>query len=186
MHRLRTRPGRGAARWARGQGHPGRSARRGANLSRAGHRIRRRAMTAWLTQDYEARGEQDADRVTASPAELAGEYDKGAETAYQLTTLAAANGRTADYIEGRQEELTGPEEGQDQWTPAEQEWAQGYRHGAESALALLRQLEAADTASAADAAGPSANWRRDDARGEQEAGAMRPVGKERVTSRKPG
>ena len=100
-------------------------------------------MTAWLPQDYEARGEQDADRVTASPAELAAEYDKGAETAYQLTTLAAANGHTADYILGRREELTGPEEGQNQWTPAEQEWARGYARGAESALALLRELEAA-------------------------------------------
>ena len=102
-------------------------------------------MTAWLAQDYEAR-EQDSDHVTASPAELVGEYDKGAETAYQLTTLAAANGSTADYIEARQQELTGPDEGPDERTPAEQEWARGYRHGAESAIASLRELEAADAA----------------------------------------
>ena len=103
-------------------------------------------MTAWLPQDYEARGEQDADRVTASPEDLAAEYDHGAETAYRLTTLAAANDHTADYIEARQQELTGPDKGPDERTPAEQEWARGYRHGAESATASLRELEAAGTA----------------------------------------
>ena len=46
-------------------------------------------MTVWLPQDYEARGEQDADRVTASPEDLAAEYRHGAETAYWITTLAA-------------------------------------------------------------------------------------------------
>jgi hypothetical protein len=101
-------------------------------------------MTGWLPQDYEARGEQDADRVTASPADLVTEYNHGAETAYQLTTLAAANGHTADYIEARQRELTGPQAGQDTWTPAEQKWAQGYARGAESAVYLLREREAAD------------------------------------------
>ena len=103
-------------------------------------------MTAWLAQDYEARDGQDADRVTASPAELAAEYDKGAETAYQLTMLAAANGHTADYIDARQQELAGPQAGQGTWTPAEQKWAQGYARGAESAVSLLREREAAGPA----------------------------------------
>ena len=103
-------------------------------------------MTAWLPQDYEARGEQDADRVTASPEDLAAEYGKGAETAYQLTMLAAANGRSADYIEARQQEMADPQGGQDTWTPAEQKWAQGYARGAESAVSLLREREAGDAA----------------------------------------
>jgi hypothetical protein len=102
-------------------------------------------MTAWLAQDYEAK-EQDADVITASPAELAGEYDKGAETAYQLTMLAAANGHTADYIDARQQELAGPQAGQDTWTQAERKWVQGYARGAESAVSLLRERGADDAA----------------------------------------
>src|SRR5438132_6009438 len=122
------RPGDRAVKGIRVSGFPDcrGAARRGMHLPAAGRQIRRRNMTAWLAQDYEARGDQDADRVTASPAELATEYDKGAETAHQLTTLAAANGRAADYIEGRQRELTGPDKSQDVRTPAEQEWARGY------------------------------------------------------------
>lgn len=103
-------------------------------------------MTAWLAQDYKARGDQAADHVTASPADLAAEYNHGAETASQLTALAAANGHSADYIENRQQELTGPDEGPDERTPAEREWARGYARGSESTLALLRELEAADAA----------------------------------------
>ena len=101
-------------------------------------------MTAWTRQDYDRVGDRDADRVTASPAELAAEHNHGAETASQLTMLAAANGHTADYIEGRQQELTGPDKGPDERTPAEREWARGYANGGESTLALLRELEAAD------------------------------------------
>jgi hypothetical protein len=101
-------------------------------------------MTAWLAQDHETREGQDADHVTASAAELAAEYHHGAETAYQLATLAAANGQTAESIDGRQQELTGPDNGPDERTPAEREWARGYARGAESALALLRELEATD------------------------------------------
>jgi hypothetical protein len=102
-------------------------------------------MTVWLLQDYEARGEQDADRVTASPEDLAAEYRHGAETAYRITTLAAANGHTADYIEARQQELAGPQAGQDTRTPAEQKWARGYAHGAESVVSLReRETDDAD------------------------------------------
>ena len=90
-------------------------------------------MTAWHALDYEAMGHHDADQVVASPADLAAEFAHGAETASQLTALAAANGHSADYIEGRQQELTGPDKGPDERTPAEREWTRGYRRGAESA-----------------------------------------------------
>ena len=106
-----------------------------------------RLVTTWLAQDYEAREGQDADVVTASPAELAAEYNHGAETGSQLTTLAAANGRAADYIAARQLELTGPASGPDERTAAERERERGFARGGESALALLRELEAADAAS---------------------------------------
>jgi hypothetical protein len=83
-------------------------------------------------------------RGPASQAELDREYNHGAETAYQLTANSAAGGRSADYIEGRHLELTGPEAGQDRRTPAEHRWTQGYAAGAESSVSLLREREAAD------------------------------------------
>lgn len=96
--------------------------------------------------DIETRGEQDADRVTASRDDLAREYNHGAETAYQLTAHSAAGGRSADYIEDRHLELTGPQADQGQRTPAEHKWARGYAAGAESSVSLLRDREAADAA----------------------------------------
>lgn len=97
-----------------------------------------------LRPEAEPGGEQDADRVTASRDDLAREYNHGAETAYQLTAHSAAGGRSADYIEGRHLELTGPTADQDQRTPAEYKWAQGYAAGAESSVSLLREREADD------------------------------------------
>ena len=98
-------------------------------------------MTAWTQQDYEARGYQDADRVTASPPDLQAEYEHGKATAWQMTERSAEGGRSAGYIEQRHMELNGPTADQDQRTPAESAWHRGYDAGADGSVSLLRDLE---------------------------------------------
>jgi hypothetical protein len=98
-------------------------------------------VTAWTEQDYERAVGQDAGEVTASPLALQAEYQHGAATAWQLTEHSAANGRDAGYIEQRHEELSGPERGETQRTPAEHAWHSGYKSGAGGSVSLLRELE---------------------------------------------
>ena len=101
-------------------------------------------MTAWLQQDYDRAGNQDADRVTASPLALRAEYEHGKATAWQMTERSAEGGQDAGRIEQRHLELNGPAADQGQRTPAENAWHRGYDAGADGAVSLLRQLEKAD------------------------------------------
>ena len=98
-------------------------------------------MTAWTQQDYEARGSQDADWVTASPLTMRAEYEHGKATAWQMTERSAEGGQNAGHIEQRHMELNGPTADQDQRTPAESAWHRGYDAGADGSVSLLRDLE---------------------------------------------
>jgi hypothetical protein len=98
-------------------------------------------MTAWAQQDYERSDGRGADEVTASPQDLHAEYAHGAATAWRLTEHSAANGRDADYIGQRHDELAGPQADENQRTPAERAWHAGYKSGAAGSVSLLRELE---------------------------------------------
>ena len=98
-------------------------------------------MTAWLQIDYDRAGDRDADRVTASPPDLRAEFEHGKATAWQMTERSAEGGRSADYIEQRHLELSGPTADQGQHTPAESAWHRGYDAGADGSVSLLRELE---------------------------------------------
>lgn len=112
-------------------------------------------MTAWAAQDYEraehtrpgdyrSPDHQDADRPTASKADLDREYHHGAEQGSRDVTRDAAEGRQADAREARHMERSGPAPDRGQHTPAEQRWHDGYRAGGHSAGDLLRELERGD------------------------------------------
>jgi hypothetical protein len=103
-------------------------------------------MTAWIQQDYDRVGDQDADQVTASPTVLGAEYEHGKATAWQLTGRSAEGGQTVGQIEQRHTELNGPAADQGQRTPAESAWHRGYDAGADGSVSLLRDLETADAA----------------------------------------
>ena len=98
-------------------------------------------MTAWTQQDYDRIGDRDADQVTASPLNLRAEFEHGKATAWQMTERSAEGGRSADHIEQRHMELSGPTAGQSQRTPAEAAWHRGYDAGADGSVSLLRDLE---------------------------------------------
>lgn len=98
-------------------------------------------MTAWTQTDFERVGARDADTVTASPLTLQAEYQHGAATAWQMTEHSAADGQSADNIEQRHWELSGPAHDESQRTPAESAWHRGYDAGAGSSVSLLRDLE---------------------------------------------
>ncbi len=100
-------------------------------------------MTAWTAQDYERADGQDADRVTASPLTLQRE-SHGAATAWQLTERSAENGRSADAIDQRHAELSGPTRDAPERTQAEAAWWSGYKSGADGSVSLLRDLERSD------------------------------------------
>ena len=101
-------------------------------------------MTAYADQDYQRTDHQDADRVTASPLALQREHLDGAATAWRMTERSAEGGRSADYIEQRHAELSGPTADQAERTPAEAEWWTGYQSGADGSVSLLRELERDD------------------------------------------
>ena len=98
-------------------------------------------MTAWIQQDYDRVGDQNADQATASPLNLRAEYEHGKATAWQMTERSAEGGQTAGHIEQRHMELNGPTADQDQRTPAESAWHRGYDAGADGSVSLLRELE---------------------------------------------
>ena len=98
-------------------------------------------MTAWAPADFEAKEGQDADRVTASQADLAREFEHGKATSWQMTERSAGNGHSSDHIEQRHWELNGPTADQHERTPAEHAWHRGYDAGADGSVSLLRDLE---------------------------------------------
>ena len=101
-------------------------------------------MTAFTAQDYERTDQQGANRVTASPLTLEREHLDGSATAWQLTERSAENGRSADSIEQRHDELSGPTRDEAERTPAEAAWWSGYQSGADGSVSLLRELERDD------------------------------------------
>jgi hypothetical protein len=83
--------------------------------------------------------------MTFNPApQPASERQKGAATAHMLTTRAAENGRSADYIQQRHNELLGQFADESRLSPAEREWLTGYRDEAAGTIRLLRDVERAD------------------------------------------
>ena len=98
-------------------------------------------MTAWTMQDYQRTDHQDADQLTASPLTLQAEHQHGAATAWQLTERSAENGHSADHIQQRHMELSGPTRDEAERTPAESSWWSGYKSGADGSVSLLRELE---------------------------------------------
>ena len=98
-------------------------------------------MTAWAPADFEAKEDQDADQITASPLTLQREHLDGKATAWWMTERSAENGRSADSIQQRHAELSGPTADQTERTPAESSWWSGYRSGAEGSTDLLREME---------------------------------------------
>ena len=99
-----------------------------------------RPVTAYTQPDYQRAEGQDANQVTATPQTLQREHDDGAATAWKMTEHSAANGHSADHIEQRHDEPSGPAAGQAERTPAESSWWSGYKSGADGSVSLLREL----------------------------------------------
>jgi hypothetical protein len=82
--------------------------------------------------------------MTFNPApQRASQRHKGAATAHMLTTRAAENGQSADYIQQRHDELLGQFADESTLSAGEREWLAGYRDEARGTVALLRDVERA-------------------------------------------